>query len=82
MNPKGEMKGSAITGPVGKECADIWPKVLLYIIMMITLISLLYIIFRLLLLLVPLCKKEHILYPSLNSSTCLKANKILTNAMQ
>jgi ribosomal protein L14 len=21
------MKGSAITGPVGKECADIWPKV-------------------------------------------------------
>lgn len=27
VNPKGEMKGSAITGPVGKECADIWPKV-------------------------------------------------------
>ncbi|KAJ3345825.1 60S ribosomal protein L23, partial [Kappamyces sp. JEL0680] len=26
VNPKGEMKGSAITGPVGKECADIWPK--------------------------------------------------------
>ena len=21
------MKGSAITGPVGKECADIWPKI-------------------------------------------------------
>jgi len=21
------MKGSAITGPVAKECADIWPKV-------------------------------------------------------
>ena len=29
VNPKGEMKGSAITGPVGKECADIWPKVIL-----------------------------------------------------
>ncbi|KAJ3260760.1 60S ribosomal protein L23 [Terramyces sp. JEL0728] len=27
VNPKGEMKGSAITGPVGKECADIWPKI-------------------------------------------------------
>ncbi|GCE97168.1 60S ribosomal protein L23A [Zygosaccharomyces mellis] len=26
-NPKGEMKGSAITGPVGKECADLWPRV-------------------------------------------------------
>ena len=26
-NPKGEMKGSQITGPVAKECADIWPKV-------------------------------------------------------
>ncbi|KAH3666684.1 hypothetical protein WICMUC_005501 [Wickerhamomyces mucosus] len=25
VNPKGEMKGSAITGPVGKECADLWP---------------------------------------------------------
>jgi large subunit ribosomal protein L23e len=22
VNPKGEMKGSAITGPIGKECAD------------------------------------------------------------
>ncbi|KAJ2784104.1 60S ribosomal protein L23 [Coemansia javaensis] len=27
VNPKGEMKGSAITGPVGKECADIWPRI-------------------------------------------------------
>lgn len=27
VNPKGEMKGSAITGPVAKECADIWPKI-------------------------------------------------------
>ncbi len=27
VNPKGELKGSAITGPVGKECADIWPKI-------------------------------------------------------
>jgi large subunit ribosomal protein L23e len=27
VNPKGEMKGSAITGPVAKEAADIWPKV-------------------------------------------------------
>jgi large subunit ribosomal protein L23e len=26
VNPKGEMKGSAITGPVSKECADLWPK--------------------------------------------------------
>ena len=26
-NPKGELKGSAITGPVAKECADLWPKV-------------------------------------------------------
>ena len=25
MNPKGEMKGSAITGPVGKEAAELWP---------------------------------------------------------
>ena len=25
VNPKGEMKGSAITGPVAKECADMWP---------------------------------------------------------
>jgi len=27
VNTKGEMKGSAITGPVGKECADLWPKI-------------------------------------------------------
>jgi large subunit ribosomal protein L23e len=27
VNNKGEMKGSAITGPVGKECADIWPRI-------------------------------------------------------
>ena len=27
VNPKGEMKGSAIAGPVAKECADIWPRV-------------------------------------------------------
>lgn len=27
MNLKGEMKGSAITGPVGKEAADVWPKI-------------------------------------------------------
>lgn len=27
VNPKGEMKGSAITGPVAKECADVWPKI-------------------------------------------------------
>ncbi|EIM21864.1 ribosomal protein L14b/L23e [Wallemia mellicola] len=26
-NPKGEMKGSAITGPVAKECADLWPRI-------------------------------------------------------
>ncbi|KAL4637659.1 hypothetical protein ACB092_03G093100, partial [Castanea dentata] len=26
VNPKGEMKGSAITGPIGKECADLWPR--------------------------------------------------------
>eukprot|EP01111_Echinosteliopsis_oligospora_P008196 TRINITY_DN23708_c0_g1_i1.p1 TRINITY_DN23708_c0_g1~~TRINITY_DN23708_c0_g1_i1.p1 ORF type:complete len:141 (-),score=33.81 TRINITY_DN23708_c0_g1_i1:82-504(-) len=26
-NPKGEMKGSTITGPVAKECADLWPRV-------------------------------------------------------
>ncbi|KAL5131191.1 60S ribosomal protein L23 [Glycine soja] len=23
VNPKGEMKGSAITGPIGKECVDL-----------------------------------------------------------
>ena len=27
VNPKGELKGSAITGPVAKEAADIWPRV-------------------------------------------------------
>lgn len=26
-NPKGDMKGSAITGPVAKECADLWPRI-------------------------------------------------------
>lgn len=26
VNPKGEMKGSAITGPVAKEAADLWPR--------------------------------------------------------
>jgi large subunit ribosomal protein L23e len=29
VNPKGEMKGSAITGPVGKEAAELWPVCLL-----------------------------------------------------
>lgn len=27
VNIKGEMKGSAITGPVAKECADLWPRI-------------------------------------------------------
>ena len=27
VNPKGEMKGSGITGPVAKEAADLWPKI-------------------------------------------------------
>merc|ERR1712242_148321 len=27
VNPKGEMKGSAVAGPVGKECADLWPRI-------------------------------------------------------
>merc|ERR1711865_412669 len=27
VNPKGEMKGSGITGPVAKECSDLWPKI-------------------------------------------------------
>ncbi|KAI5587988.1 hypothetical protein POPTR_011G127250v4 [Populus trichocarpa] len=27
VNLKGEMKGSAITGPIGKECADLWPRI-------------------------------------------------------
>ncbi|XP_078539588.1 large ribosomal subunit protein uL14-like [Lissotriton helveticus] len=27
VNNKGEMKGAAITGPVAKECADLWPGI-------------------------------------------------------
>eukprot|EP00756_Hemistasia_phaeocysticola_P021847 Hpha_TRINITY_DN15798_c2_g2::TRINITY_DN15798_c2_g2_i1::g.40453::m.40453/K02894/RP-L23e, RPL23; large subunit ribosomal protein L23e len=27
VNPKGEMKGSGIAGPVAKECADLWPRI-------------------------------------------------------
>ncbi|CAE8650587.1 unnamed protein product, partial [Polarella glacialis] len=27
VNDKGEMKGSAIQGPVAKECAELWPKI-------------------------------------------------------
>eukprot|EP00455_Lapot_gusevi_P034656 TRINITY_DN3829_c0_g1_i1.p1 TRINITY_DN3829_c0_g1~~TRINITY_DN3829_c0_g1_i1.p1 ORF type:complete len:141 (-),score=53.17 TRINITY_DN3829_c0_g1_i1:108-530(-) len=27
VNPKGEMKGSAVAGPIAKECADLWPRV-------------------------------------------------------
>merc|ERR1711972_1189755 len=27
VNPKGDMKGSGITGPVAKECSDLWPKI-------------------------------------------------------
>ena len=27
VNPKGDMKGSGITGPVVKECSDLWPKI-------------------------------------------------------
>merc|ERR1711971_902641 len=27
VNPKGEMKGSAISGPIAKECADLWPRI-------------------------------------------------------
>ncbi|CAK7336747.1 unnamed protein product [Dovyalis caffra] len=27
VNPKGEIKGSAITGLTGKECADLWPRI-------------------------------------------------------
>ena len=27
VNIKGEMKGSAINGPVAKECADAWPRI-------------------------------------------------------
>eukprot|EP01120_Amphizonella_sp_Union-15-10_P017687 TRINITY_DN98_c0_g1_i1.p1 TRINITY_DN98_c0_g1~~TRINITY_DN98_c0_g1_i1.p1 ORF type:complete len:141 (-),score=21.80 TRINITY_DN98_c0_g1_i1:94-516(-) len=27
VNPKGEMKGSAITGPIAKECSELWPRI-------------------------------------------------------
>jgi large subunit ribosomal protein L23e len=27
VNPKGEMKGSAVSGPVTKECAELWPRI-------------------------------------------------------
>ncbi|CAI9090593.1 OLC1v1025396C1 [Oldenlandia corymbosa var. corymbosa] len=27
VNPKGKMKGSAINGPIGKECDDLWPRI-------------------------------------------------------
>ena len=27
VNTKGEMKGSGITGPVAKECAEFWPRI-------------------------------------------------------
>ena len=27
VNPKGDMKGSAVTGPVAKECAEQWPRI-------------------------------------------------------
>jgi len=27
VNEKGEMKGSAVTGPIAKECAEIWAKI-------------------------------------------------------
>lgn len=27
VNIKGELKGTAITGPVAKEAADIWPRI-------------------------------------------------------
>uniref|UniRef100_A0A804NZB9 Btz domain-containing protein n=1 Tax=Zea mays TaxID=4577 RepID=A0A804NZB9_MAIZE len=27
VNPKGDMKGFSITGPIGKECADLWPRI-------------------------------------------------------
>jgi ribosomal protein L14 len=27
VNPKGEIKGSTIIGPVAKECADLWPRI-------------------------------------------------------
>merc|ERR1719378_1526647 len=27
VNQKGEMKGTAISGPVAKECADLWVRI-------------------------------------------------------
>jgi len=27
VNPKGEMKGTAVTGPIAKECAELWPRI-------------------------------------------------------
>ena len=27
VNDRGDMKGSAISGPVAKECADLWPRI-------------------------------------------------------
>lgn len=27
VNVKGDLKGSAISGPVSKECADLWPRI-------------------------------------------------------
>ena len=27
VNLKGEMKGSAITGPIAKECAELFPRI-------------------------------------------------------
>ena len=27
VNPKGEMKGSSITGPIAKECAELYPRI-------------------------------------------------------
>merc|ERR1712157_77425 len=27
VNDKGEMKGSAVSGPIAKECADLWAKI-------------------------------------------------------
>ncbi|CAI9118339.1 OLC1v1019898C1 [Oldenlandia corymbosa var. corymbosa] len=27
INPKRKMKGSVISGPIGKECDDLWPRI-------------------------------------------------------
>merc|ERR1712194_584075 len=27
VNIRGEMKGSAITGPIAKECSELWPRI-------------------------------------------------------